>query len=120
MSYSATHASALRSVTSKGSAVTFTTTDPGTYDATADTFASASSSTVAGYAIQVGGNPLTYQALSLVQGQAPSLFFVPSTFGNLPAIGDAVTWASDTYVVKDVQPLQPDGTAIAATVVIAR
>ena len=80
--------------------------------------------TVAGNAIQVRGNPQRYKELGLVLSTAPTLFFAPSDY-NLAAFstdfvqpGDTVVWQSKTYVVKEVDPIAPDGVIIAAARII--
>lgn len=117
--YAETHAGALADVADAGAAVTFSLTTPGTYDAATDTYTTPTTATVAGFAIEVAGDPDTYKALSLVRSSAPSLFFTPSTYGALPAVGYTVTWNSIVYTVRDVSPLSPDGTPIAATIVVS-
>ena len=117
--YTQDAADALAAVADAGAAVTFTFTTPGTYDESTDTWSTPTTDTVTGSAIEIPGNPMTYQALSLVRSKAPSLFFAPDTYGDLPDAGYVVTWGGVAYTVKDVQPLQPDGMAIAATIVVA-
>lgn len=116
--YTQTHADALADVADAGASVTFTFTSPGTYDATTDTWSTPTTTTVTGSAVEVKGNPDTYERLSLVHSSAPSLFFTPDTYGSLPRPGYTVTWNSIAYTVKDVDPLAPDGTPIAATIVV--
>lgn len=118
--YTTVHANALSAVQGAGASVTFTHTSPGAYDDATDTYSTPTTSTVTGSAVQVAGDPDAYDRLSLIRSVAPSLFFTPDTLGALPAPGDSASWGSDTYVVKDVQALSPNGTAIAATVVIAK
>lgn len=117
--YTTDHADALADVTDAGAAVTFTLQSPGTYNESTDTWTTGATTTVSGYAVEVKADPDTYERLSLVRSQAPSLFFTPTTYGDLPTPGYSVPWGGKTYTVKDVAPLSPDGTAIAATVVIA-
>ena len=100
--------------------MTFSHVSPGTYSPSDGTYATPSTTTVTGSAVQVAGDPDTYDRLKLIRSIAPSLFFTPTTLGSLPAPGDTAVWGSDNYVVKDVSPLAPDGVAIAATVVIAK
>lgn len=119
--YAAEHASAYTDVLAAGVAVTFTRRGTGTYDATTDTWSGGGAdTTVLGAALQVKPDVLQYQALSLVVGEAPTLTFVPATYGQLPALNDKVTWAGDVYTVKSVQPIDPDGVAIMAKVVVSR
>lgn len=118
MGYTEDHVSALADVTEAGSAVTFTHSIAGTYDPSTRAWSGASSSTVAGYAVQVKGKPETYQALGLVESKNPTLLFVPTTYGEVPAVGWTVTWSSTSFTVRDVDPLAPDGTVISAKVVV--
>lgn len=104
----------------KGAAVTFTLANPGTHSPTTGRFATPSTSTVAGYAMRVHGDPERYRALELIESEAPTLEFVPTTAGEIPALGATVSWSSTTYTVKDVQPIAYNGTASRCRVVIAR
>jgi hypothetical protein len=123
-SYAAEHADALADVSDAGAAVVFTRTV--NVEDTATGLVTPSVSTIAGSAIRVKGNPDKYQALGLVQSQAPSLFFTPNNYGDCPGPGDTVLWRDPvtqqlaTYAVKDVDPIAPDGFVIAARVVIAK
>ena len=117
--YANEHASALADVAAAGTAVTFTR-ETETYNQATDVATSASSTSIAGYAIKVKGRPDTYRALSLIESTAPTLFFVPTIYGGRPKEGDAVTWAGDALTVKDVDPLAIDGTVIAARIVCVR
>jgi len=120
MAYTQQHASSHATLKRKGAAVTFTHASPGAYDATTDTHTSPASTTVAGYAIQDAGNPEQYKALDLIESEAPTLFFTPTTFGSLPALNDTVSWNSVTWFVRSILPIAPDGTAIAARIVVSR
>lgn len=119
-SYAQDHAGALLDLTEAGAAVTFTHVTPGTYDASTDTWTDAVDASVSGYAIRTRGNPLRYQALNLTQSESPSLLFTPTTYGQQPAIGSTVTWDSVSYTARDVEPVEPDGTAILSKVVVSR
>ena len=82
-----------------------------------------STSTIAGSAIQVRGDPQRYAALGLKLDTMPTLFFTPTTYGDEPLPGDTVTWPvqnGDLYTVRDVSPIAPDGVLIAARIVIGR
>ena len=76
--------------------------------------------TVTGEAIQVRPSLQRYQALGLVLATMPTLFFTPTTYGEVPKPGDTVEWADETYTVRDVDPIAPDGVVIAARIVVAR
>jgi hypothetical protein len=103
-----------------GASVTFTQATPGVYDETTDTFTGGATVTVAGSAVEVGGDPNVYAALELVQSEAPTLLFSSSTYGALPALGASVTWGGAVYTVRSVDTVAPDGVAILATIVVAR
>lgn len=118
--YAPQAASALVMIKRRGAAVTFTRAGVMLYDAETDTTYAGADTTIPGCAVRVKGNPLKYQALSLIQSEAPALLFAPSTLGGLPLPGDAVTWAGALYTVRDVDPESPDGVAIIATVIVAR
>lgn len=97
--------------------VTFTRVSQ-TYDAATDTMTS-TSSTVTGSAMQVRPNYRRYKALGLALETVLTLFFVPTTYGDVPLPGDTVVWGSTTYTVRDVETLAPDGVLLAARVAIA-
>lgn len=120
MTYATTHARAKTIVVGAGAAVTFTLTTPGTYDSTTDTYSAPSTASIVGSAVRVAGDPQQYKALELVEEEAPTIFFTPTTFGQLPAPGYSVTWGGLTFVTRAVRPISPDGTAIAARIVVSR
>lgn len=101
-------------------AITFTRRAT-TIDAATDV-ATVASSTVVGSAVQVRGRAQFYEQNGLNLSTMPTLLFTPSTYGEVPEPGDRVEWPEDgdTYVVKAVEVIAPDGVVIAARVVIAR
>ena len=122
--YKAEHASALADIRDAGTAVAFTRTLL-IYDETTDS-STATTTSIAAYAMQVRGKPETYRALSLVESAAPTLFFAPVDYELHAGLdefvkpGDQVTWAEQVYTVKDVSPLAPDSVVITARAVIAK
>lgn len=118
--YDQDHASALLDLTEAGASVTFTHITPGTYSASTDTWTDAVDASVSGHAIRTRGNPIRYQALNLVQSESPTLLFAPTTYGQQPALGSTVTWDSVSYSARDVEPLEPNGTAILSRVIVSR
>jgi predicted amidohydrolase YtcJ len=123
MSYSIQHASALASMIAKGAAVSFRKDAPGTEDPLTGLFTGASSASVAGYAIEVKGDQVAdrseaYLAGEMITQDPATLFFVPSTYGSLPDLGAVCTWSGSERKVKQITPMRPDGTAIAARVVV--
>lgn len=118
MTYVSDHKGALADVKDAGAAVTFTLVT-NTYDAATDTSTS-ETSTVQGYAVRVNGDPKRYEALGLVEADAPTLLFVPTTFGEEPPLSARVTWGGVSYTVRDVAPLAPDGNSILSRCVVSR
>lgn len=100
--------------------ITFTYSVPGTYDAATDTWATPATTTITGSAIQVRGDPEVYKALGLIEYEAPTLLFVPTTYGSKVAPGYTVEWSSVTYTVRSAGHIAPDGVVIASRVVIAK
>ena len=116
--YARQAASALAMLKRKGAAVAFTRTTPGVYDPATDTWTTPATTTVAGYAIRVRGDPDRYRALELIESQAPTLLFAPSTLGQAPEAGMTTTWSATAYTVRDVSPVAPDGTGLVFRVVV--
>jgi hypothetical protein len=94
-------------------AVTFTRNSSGTYTASTGTWSGASTSSVTGSAIQVRGKELRYRelGLSLAHNHNTDEFVMP---------GDTVSWTGNTYVVKDVDPVAPDGYVIVARIIVGQ
>lgn len=116
--YAAEHASALADLREAGARVTFSLSTPGTYNEATGAWSTPTDSSVAGYAIQDGGDPLAYERLTLIESEAPTLLFAPDTYGDRPSLGMSVTWAGELHTVRDVKPLSPDGTPILFWVII--
>lgn len=76
--------------------------------------------TVVGVAIRTTGNAIKYRELGLIESEAPTLLFVPNTYGETPQPGDTVIWNSLEYTAADVDPLAPDGVTILAKVIVKR
>lgn len=97
-----------------------------TYTADTDVMTS-TTSTITGSAIQVQSafkqDKDLYEALGLRRSEAPTLFFSPTTYGDVPAPGDTVTWPAtngSVYTVRDVDRIAPDGVLIAARIIISK
>ena len=101
--------------------ITFTHSTPGTYDAETDTWSVPVTTSITGEAMKVRGNPDTYKALSLIESEAPTLLWAPSTYGDpAPDLGYTCEWANVSYTVRSVDALAPDGVVITARIVIGR
>lgn len=99
-------------------AITFTKSTR-TYDGTTGQ-STVSTASVSGVAVQVRGDPKEYEALGLRVHEAPTLLFVPTTYGDEPEIGSRVTWNGSEHVVKSVSVTAPDGVVIMARVIVQR
>lgn len=119
MSYAADHASAFADVSSAGAPVTWALTTPGTYTAATDSYGTPSTASCPGVAIEVDGDDREYRDLELIALNPATLFFVPTTLGDKPALGALGSWGGSTRVVKRIRPIAPDGTAIAMYLVVA-
>lgn len=119
--YMGDHAFALAEVTANGKPVTFTRTAEG-YNPATD-LVTPSATTVSGHAVQIrmGGGVLErFRTLGLVLEDSKRLLFAPTTFGATPVAGDRVTWAGESFTVRDVETVSPDGTTILAYVTVGR
>lgn len=103
---------------SKGAAVLFSHTAPGSYDPATDTSTAPVTSSVAGHAMEIDGDPELYRALELIGVQAPTLLFKPDTPGQLPGLGWSVFWGGQTFTVKNITRLAMNGTPTAARIVV--
>jgi hypothetical protein len=104
----------------KGAAVTFSHGTPGTYDPATDTTTGGSVATVAGYAMQIAGDPDLYARLQLIESDNPTLLFKPDTPGQMPALGATVPWGDETLTVKNVTANAMNGTKTEARIVVSR
>lgn len=117
--YATEWASALADVKAAGAAIAFAAKLAGTYVPATDSWTPTASTPVAGYAIQQEPDTDKFGALSLIAATSAILFFVPSTIGQLPALGASCTWGAQTYTVRDLAPVAVDGVAIAATITVS-
>lgn len=117
--YTTDHASALADVSDAGAAVTFTLTGQGTYNPATDTTTPGLDVTVDGSAVEVRGSLFHYQQLGLIATKARTLLFVPTTFNTAPLLDSVVVWGGESYTVKNVQLIAPNGDVIAARVVVS-
>lgn len=117
-SYAADHASALADIKDAGAAITFTKRSAGTHDPITDTFSAPSLSSVAGHAIRTKGDAKRYESLKLTPTDAITLLFAPTTYGQRPALGATATWEGAPVVVRDTDPVAPDGSDIVCRVIV--
>ncbi len=118
MTYAPVHARARRTVGRKGAAVTWSETTPGTHSPSTGTFTTPVTTSCAGSAVEDDGDPQEYRDLELIQQNPATLFFTPTTYGQLPTLDMTGTWAGTTKTIKKIRPLRPDGTVIGAWLVV--
>ena len=119
MDYTSLHTRILATVEKWGTAVTFSTGGRGTYDSATDTWvATEASGPVTGKAVEVPGDLEEYQSLELIPSQTLTLMFVPDDLGDVPALNSRVTWAGAARTVRAIRPIRPDGTVLAARVMV--
>ena len=96
MSYEAEHSRAFASVKKAGSAVVFNQERPGQHNPRTATFGSVVVANVEGVAIQVQSNEdeLRFAVGEIIKTGIVTLFFVPKTKGQVPALNSLVEWAS--------------------------
>lgn len=111
---------ALATVKRKGAAITFALVSPGVYDAATDTWSSPVTTSIAGFAVEIGNDPEVFRNLGLILADHATFLFTASTLGSLPVPGFRTTWGGAAYTVKSVLPLSPDGTALLARVIASR
>lgn len=70
--------------------------------------------------MEVSGNPKQYEEAKLTQTEAPTLFFVATTYGECPALNSKVTWAGKNWIAKSIAPFRPNGTVIFARIIIGK
>lgn len=117
--YSAVHAGALAKVRDKGAPVTFRKRTAGEYDPLTDETQPPTEELVAGYAVEIPGELEEYDAYNLSPSKTIMLFFIPTVFGQLPAIGATVGWAGVTHTVEAIIPLRPAGVPVGGKVMVA-
>lgn len=118
--FAADHADALATVQEDGVAVGFMGEEPGALNEGTGEFGPSVLTTMPGFAIRKQGDPEQYQALELDPNDSPTLFWVPTTYGDTPKLGMRCLFSGGSYSVRSVEPLAPDGVTIAANVIIAR
>ncbi len=122
MSFAAQHARALAKVRAKGFPITFTKTTPGAHDPATGLTGAPAESSVAGYAIRVAAKSMAdqraYERAGLTPQEAPMLFFVATTYGQVPALGATCTGAMAGTLREFGDPVAPDAVAIASRPVV--
>ena len=90
-----------------------------THDRESDTF-TVTTSTITGVGIKVRGNPERYKELRLIESEAPTILFVPTTYGDTIRVGDTVEFGGTVYTVRDCNHLAPDGVTIQTRAIVER
>lgn len=120
MSYAADHAAALADLRAAGARVVFAAPTGRTHDPATGMLTGGAPGLVPGAAIRVRGNPTRYEALRLVESEAPTLLVALDDYSATVPLGAQVAFGQVTYTVRDVEPVAPDGTPIVLRVVVAR
>ena len=125
--YAGMGARTLAAVRRMGAPITFSFQQgDGTYLADIDFESYVGPVTVSGHAVRddttarLGGAPMAQAGATEEVSEAPTLFFAPTTPGQVPVIGMLCPWAGHTYRVTSVDPVAPAGVAIAARVGVTR
>jgi head-tail adaptor len=121
--YADYHAQLLVAMATEGAPlVTFTkAVTTSRYDAETNTLDTPPVTTTAtGYIKRIGGEPQQRETQSLVEREAPTVLFVPTTYGTLPALGASAHVSADDFFLRSVLPIAPDGVALAARLVVDR
>lgn len=123
--YAGEHRSALADIRAAGAAVTFTKVTPGTHDSATGLFGAPTTTTVAGYAVQVrpksDRDRRAYEATNLTPSDAPMLLFAASTYGDAPPLGATCRWNGRVYTVRAFgDEIAPDGVPILTRPVVSR
>lgn len=118
--YAEIHSEILAELEENAAPVSFSHTSPGTHDAATGTFSGGGTSMVAGRAIAVRGSGERYKQLVMTKEEVVVLLFRPTTFGEKPGLGWAVTWGGQEYTVDVVDPVAPAGTLVMARVMVSR
>lgn len=121
-SYVDVHAAALAAIANEGFAVTFSEDSSVGYDAPTDTMpVPTDTTTVIGYAKWIpGGKPMAFTSETLVPSTTPKLLFVPTTIGQMPAIGSLLSIGADAYALETRDDCAPDGRAIGGYMMVKR
>lgn len=118
--YDATAQRSLAAIKRAGSTVTFPGTassTPGIYDPTTGVFTEGTpGSDAVGRAVQIEGDPDRWSSLGLTLTNPVTLMLAASGLTVTPTVGASFTWAGTTYVIRDVDPVAPDGTPIIYTI----
>lgn len=119
--WAAVHARKLAAFQRLGVAVTFTLVLPGTYQESTGTFSgSPTTVTVTGYAVRIKGDPDMYAKLGLIETEAATLDFVPTTMGQRPPKLARAPFGSETFIVAEIFPFAPAGSDISSRIVVRR
>lgn len=118
--YTGEYTGALQDVAAAGAAVIFRGTGPSTYNEVTEVGAAGTPTSVTGKAIKSRSSYKRHEALKLVITATLTLFFVPDTINTLPTHKMTVEWAGENWTVEDVDPVAPDGIAIAARIIIGK
>ena len=125
MSYAADRASAYADILAAGGALVISRTIRGA-EASDGTFGADTDTSLNVAAMAKRNDPTRMRDLGLSHANAITLLTAPSTDGVAAMTsawvmpGDTLPWNNETYTVRDVQCVAPDGTVIVSTLVAER
>jgi hypothetical protein len=109
-----------RAFARQGAAVEFAREDLGAHDPLTGTFTPLSAPHVTGTAVSKIGDPEVYEDLGLKRRDAITLLFWPDSQDDVIRAGDSVEWRDDVYIVREAEPVGPDGAPVMWEVVASR
>jgi hypothetical protein len=123
--YTAIALRALATIRRKGGPVSFPSGTAPAYDADTDSWSPDLRTVATGSAVQIDGDPDRLAVLSLVVVNPVTLLIAAegwttaagASVAFTPIMPTTMTWAGEVYAVKDIDPIAPNGRAIAWTVV---
>ena len=116
MHYVMRHRASLRRIQQLGIPVEFVR-QLADYDETTDTYTNDRISVVKGHAVELEGDAIEYRQQNLIEKNPVTLFFIPDTIDDEPALESQINWANKMRTVRFVFPFRPSGHGIGAKVI---
>jgi len=110
------HLSSLRRIKQLGTPVEFVR-QLSDYDETTDTYTNDRLIVVKGHAVELDGDAIEYREQNLTEKNPVTLFFIPNTIDDEPALESQIQWANKMRTVRFVFPFRPSGYGIGAKVI---
>lgn len=104
----------------QGVDVEFAREDIGNHDPLTATFTPLSDAHMTGRAVSKIGDPEVYETLGIKRRDAITLLFWPDSQEDVIRAGDSVEWREHVYIVREAEPVGPDGQPVMWEVVASR